>query len=126
VESTRLEFDRALHYFSIADEAWRPPVLSCSSLSSEGVGEVWAQVERFMEHGRCSGQFLERRHSQSLSWLSALLDQGLHEAFSAKRELTALKRALELEVAAGNVSAPYAARRLLEAAGLIAEPNKEQ
>lgn len=126
VESTRLEFERALHYFSISDEAWHPPVLACSSLSSEGVREVWAEVERFMKHADATGQFIERRHSQSLAWLSALLEQGLHEAFAAKREVIALRRALELEVVAGNVSAPYAARRLLEAAGLMVENNKPQ
>jgi LAO/AO transport system kinase len=126
VEATRLEFERALHYFTISDEAWHPPVLSCSSLSSGGVREVWAQVERFMEHGRLTGQFSERRRSQSLSWLSALLEQGLRDAFSARREVAALRRSLELEVAAGKISAPYAARRLLDAAGLSAEPDKPQ
>ena len=126
VEATRLEFERALHYFSISDEAWHPPVLACSSLSTEGVREVWEQVERFMRHAELTGQFIERRHSQSLSWLSALLEQGLHEAFSSKREVAALRRALELEVVAGNVSAPYAAHQLLEAAGLLMENNKPQ
>jgi LAO/AO transport system kinase len=126
VESTRLEFERALHYFSISDEAWHPPVLACSSLASDGVREVWTQVERFMEHSMRTGQFHERRHSQSLAWLSALLEQGLHEAFSSKREVLAVRRALELEVAAGNMSAPFAARRLLEAAGLIMETDKPE
>jgi putative protein kinase ArgK-like GTPase of G3E family len=79
-----------------------------------------------MEHGRLTGQFSERRRSQSLSWLSALLEQGLRDAFSARREVAALRRSLELEVAAGKISAPYAARRLLDAAGLSAEPDKPQ
>jgi LAO/AO transport system kinase len=126
VEATRLEFERALHYFSISDDAWHPPVLACSSLSSDGVREVWAQVERFMAHCLRTGQFEERRRSQSLSWLSALLEQGLREALSSKREVVALRRALEVEVAAGNVSAPYAARTLLDAAGLRIETNKPE
>jgi LAO/AO transport system kinase len=125
-QSTRLEFERALHYFSISDDAWHPPVLACSSLGSDGVREVWAKVELFMGHSARTGQFQERRHSQSLAWLCALLDQGLHEAFASKRDVSALRRALELEVVAGNVSAPYAARRLLEAAGLVVENDDDE
>ena len=123
-EATRLEFERALHYLSASDEAWHPPVLSCSALSIDGVSEVWSQVERFMAHGGQTGQFLERRRLQSLAWLSALLEQGLRDAFFSNREVVALKRTLELEVAAGKVSAPYAARRLLEAAELPAKARK--
>jgi len=123
-EATRLEFERAMHYLSASEDAWHPPVLSCSSLSSGGVREVWNQVERFMAHGERTGQFQERRRSQSLAWLSALLEQGLKDAFFSNRKLVALKRSLELDVAAGKVSAPFAAARLLDAAGLAAAAGK--
>jgi LAO/AO transport system kinase len=124
VEATRLEFERALHYFSLSDESWHPPVLACSALDSDGVGEVWAQVGRFMEHGKRTGQFDERRRSQSLAWFSALLEEGLRAAFFARPEVVALKAALELEVQAGTASPPFAARRLLEAATFSAGRNK--
>jgi LAO/AO transport system kinase len=125
-EATRIEFERALHYISASDEAWHPPVLACSALSSDGVRDVWTQVEKFMAHAGQSGQFSERRRSQSLAWLSALLEQGLQEAFFSKLEVVALKRSLELDVAAGNMSAPYAARRLLEAAELSTATHKHR
>ncbi len=118
VEATRLEFERALHYFSVSDDSWRPPVLACSALGSEGVREVWAQVGQFIAHGERTGQFSERRRSQSLAWFSALFEEGLREAVLAKPEVVALKRSLEVEVQAGRASAPHAARKLLEAAGL--------
>jgi LAO/AO transport system kinase len=124
VEATRLEFERALHYFSVSDDSWRPPVLACSALGAEGVREVWAQVGRFIGHGERTGQFAERRRSQSLAWFSALLEQGLQEAFFAKPEVVALKGSLERDVQAGRASPPYAARRLLEAAGL--GPGKDE
>jgi LAO/AO transport system kinase len=123
-EATRLEFERALHYISASDEAWHPPVLACSSLSSEGVRDVWTQVERFMAHGEKTGQFSERRRSQSLAWFSALLEQGIRDAIFSDRRLLALKRSLEQDVAGGNLSAPYAARKLLESAGLAATAGK--
>jgi LAO/AO transport system kinase len=121
-EAARLEFERALHYFTVSDGDWQPPVLACSALEPDGSARVWAEVERFMAHGVRTGQFLERRRSQSLSWLSALLEQGLREAFASNPEVATLKRALELEVAAGNASPPTAARVLLEAAGLRPGP----
>jgi LAO/AO transport system kinase len=125
VEATRLEFERALHYFSVSDDSWRPPVLACSSLESDGVREVWAQVGRFIAHGEQTGQFAERRRSQSLAWFSALLEQGLREAFFARPEVVALKTSLERDVQAGRASPPFAARKLLEAAGTAAHGDKE-
>ncbi len=121
VEATRLEFERALHYFPIAAGEWHPPVLACTSLSWHGVREVWEQVERFITLGKSNGQFAERRRMQALSWLSALLEQGLRDAFASKGAVAELRRTLELEVAAGLTSAPFAARKLLKAAGFIGE-----
>lgn len=121
-EATRLEFERALHYISVSDSAWHPPVLACSSLGGEGVRGVWDHVERFMAHARSTGQFEERRRSQSLAWLGSLLEHGLREAFLSRSDLSALRRSLEADVASGLVGAPFAARRLLEAAGLGAGP----
>lgn len=118
VESARRELARALHYLSAPQGTWQPPVLACSAVSNEGVPEVWAAVERFLAHMRADGGFALRRREQALAWLSALLDEGLREAFAARAEGSTLRAELEAQVAAGALPAPAAARALLAAAAM--------
>jgi len=114
-ESAQREFTRALHYLSAPEGAWQPPVLACSAYTNEGVPEVWSAVERFVSYGRQQGSFDLRRREQALAWLTALVDEGLREAFAAQPETARLRGELESQVAAGLLAAPSAARQLLAA-----------
>jgi len=116
-EMARREFSRALHYLAGPEGSWQQKVLACSSVTGEGVAEVWATVEKFFAHGRHSGAFAVRRREQALAWLDALVAEGLREAYAARRGVSALRAQLESQVGAGLVPAPEAARRLLAAAG---------
>ena len=117
-EATRLEFSRALHYLAASEGAWQPPVLSCSAATGWGVPEVWSAVQDFFAHTRRSGAFAERRRAQALAWLQSLVEQGLQEAFLSNPAVQAARAELEASVAAGQMSAPAGAKRLLAAAGL--------
>ncbi|MGC4048962.1 MAG: hypothetical protein QM757_05495 [Paludibaculum sp.] len=46
-ERARVEYSNALHLFPISPDGWSPKVLTCSSLTGEGVAEVWESV---LEH----------------------------------------------------------------------------
>jgi len=114
-EAARNELVRALHYLSSPEGAWEVPVLTCSAATSEGVGDVWRAVERYMNHMRQCGAFDARRRAQALDWLDALVLEGLRELFAAHPQVAALRRELEHQVAAGLVPAPSAAKQLLAA-----------
>ena len=116
-ESARREFSRALHYLAAPEEAWQPQVLACSAATGEGIAAVWSMVEKFFEKSRKAGAFTERRREQTLDWLQALVGGGLYEAYETKQGMMVLRRELEMQVAAGLLPAPVAARRLLVAAG---------
>ncbi len=117
-EATRLEFARALHYLAPGEGAWQPPVLSCSAVTGEGVGEVWSAVQKFFVHSGLTGAFAGRRRTQALAWLRSLVEQGLQDAFLGNPAVRASRAELEAGVAAGQISAPTGARKLLAAAGL--------
>ena len=119
-EAARREFSRALHYLAAPEEAWQPQVLACSASTTEGIGEVWKMVEKFFGKGKETGSFAARRQEQALAWLDALVGEGLREAYEAKVGLAALRTELEVQVGAGLVPAPVAARKLLAAAGFVA------
>lgn len=118
-EAARREFARALHYLAAPEGAWQQQVLACSAVSGDGIAEVWSTVERFFAQGKQSGTFAARRRSQALTWLDALLAEGLLEAYTARRGVATLRARLESEVGAGLVPAAVAARQLLAAAGFI-------
>ena len=61
-----------------------------------------------------SGDLERRRRSQARAWLWRLLDEGLQAAFKADPKLAARLPELEAEVEAHAVSAPRAARSLLD------------
>jgi LAO/AO transport system kinase len=116
-EAARREFSRALHYLSGLEGTWQQQVLACSSVSGEGIADVWATVERFFSQARRSGVFAQRRREQILAWLDALVADGLREGYAARRGVNTLRAQLESQVVAGQVPAPEAARQLLAAAG---------
>ncbi len=118
-ETARREFSRALHYLSVPAGTWQPQVLACSALSGEGLTELWSAVESFFAQARERGTLTERRKEQALAWLEALVNEGLQEAYAARRGVAALRAQLASQVGSGLLPAPVAARRLLAAAGFV-------
>jgi LAO/AO transport system kinase len=116
-EAARREFSRALHYLAGPAGAWQQQVLACSAVTGEGIAEVWETVVKFFAQGRESGTHARRRQEQAVAWLQQLVEEGLRESFSSRRGVATLRAQLDAQVAAGQVSAPEAARRLLVAAG---------
>ena len=117
-EATRLEFSRALHYLAGEAGAWPVPVLACSAVAGAGLPECWAAVQAYFVHEMKHGALARRRRVQAMAWLRALVEEGTREAFEANPAVRAEKTEIEEKVAAGLVSAPEGARRLLAKAGL--------
>ncbi len=88
-------------------------VLTASALTGTGVGEVWAEVERYVAGRRASGEFDDRRRRQSVAWMWDLVQTRLMSGF---RNHPAVRDALPgvlHDVAASTLAATVAARRLL-------------
>jgi LAO/AO transport system kinase len=88
---------------------WMPEVLQASSISGEGVAEVWAAVQR---HGQATDREA-RRHSQDLAWLRERIEEGLRQAFKDHPGVAARLPTLEAAVRTGTLAASTAARQLL-------------
>lgn len=113
-EVARGEYERALHYLQPATAGWRSRVLCASSLSGEGIPEIWGMISEFRSVARASGALDGRRREQEREWMHSLIEQQLRERFRAHPEVVRLLPELEAEVMAGRVPATAAARRLLE------------
>jgi LAO/AO transport system kinase len=113
-EAARLEFSRALHYLAGGEGAWQTPVLTCSAQTAAGLPEVWAEVEKFVALARSRGEFDARRCAQDLTWLQALVEEGLREAFLTSPAVRAEQAEIIAQVSAGSLAPVAGAQRLLK------------
>lgn len=111
-ERARIEYSHALHLFPASADGWTQPVLTCSSLTGEGIAEVWQMV---LDHRQllAGNGFLEKRRSrQALEWMNELVMLGLEESFRTDHAVASRLPRLHEEVRLGHVT-PFAASREL-------------
>ncbi len=113
-EHTRSEYTQALRLLRPRSDSWTPPVLAVSAVTGDGLSELWATVLKHRHQTTQNGEFDERRRGQARAWLWRLLREGLEAAFRADSEVAAQLEKLEAEVEDRSMTAPEAARRLLE------------
>lgn len=107
-EQTRKEYSRILHFLQPATKGWASKAYTCSSLTGEGIKEVWGVIKDFEEKGKFSGVFAERRKSQQRDWIYSLITDQLHYSFFHHPEIKLKLPQLENEVMAGKKTAASA------------------
>ncbi|USY19876.1 methylmalonyl Co-A mutase-associated GTPase MeaB [Nocardiopsis exhalans] len=108
------ELSRALRLLQPVHPEWRPPVLTCSGLTGDGLDEVWETV---LEHRRVlegDGALAGRRSSQGVSWMWDQVRDQLMDTFLRDRGVAGLIPRMESQVRSGETTATLAARTLLE------------
>jgi len=111
--AAQAEMKRVLHYLRPATEGWITPALLASALSGEGIAEVWSTVEEFFKTARTGGILEQRRRSQSVAWMHALIRESLQHDFYHHASVVAQQHALEAAVAEGRLPALAAAKRFV-------------
>ncbi len=95
------------------NDRWTPRVLVLSALQGQGVEAFWAQVERFAQLRRESGDFESRRRSQALAWMWELVQARLQADFRQHPEVRAALPGTLADVAEARIAPSAAARALL-------------
>ena len=111
---SRGDYERALHYIQPSTEGWLTPALTASAMSGEGLPELWATVQSFLEHTRSRGFFEKRRRDQERAWMRAMVEEQLKERFFSHPKVQMLLPELEQAVVDGRLPAASAATRLLK------------
>ena len=112
-QTTRADYEQFLHYLRPSTEGWTSRAYTCSSLTREGIPEVWGMVEDFMENVRSSGVFAERRRHQALSWVHSMVEDHLLRHFYEDPGVAAEMPEIEERVERGELAATQAALDLL-------------
>jgi LAO/AO transport system kinase len=92
---------------------WIPNVLTLSALEGLGVENFWKQVIEFKKIQKGNGQWVARRHSQSLTWMNERINTGLKQAFYAHPHIAQALPRFTKAVSEGRLAPSTAARQLL-------------
>jgi LAO/AO transport system kinase len=112
------EYRAALHILAPRSPNWTPPVVTCSGLTGDGIGALWAEVERHSEVMGRTGELAETRRQQQVKWLWSMLEDRIATRLRSDPRLRGRLPALESAVAAGTLSPTLAAEQIAGALGL--------
>jgi LAO/AO transport system kinase len=102
---------------ALAEAGWVVPVVTCSAVLPRGIDDVWAAIGRHRLVLSASGELVRRRAEQARAWMWSEIGTALLDRLRADPTAAAEARRLEAEVEAGEVPAPVAAARVLDAFG---------
>jgi LAO/AO transport system kinase len=114
-EAARQEAQNALHYLKPATPEWKPQALKCSSMTGEGVDDVWQMVDQFHTQMSESGQLTANRNQQRLDWMHAMVEQQLISRFYTSDTIRSLLPLIKEQVLSGTIPASAGATHLLKA-----------
>lgn len=112
-ERVRSDYAAAVRMLHHTPVCWKPKVLTCSSLNGKKIDEIWQAVKKFEEITKNSGDFVEKRTQQSVSWMWKEIKETLVSDFINNHSVAARLKTTESEVKSGKKSATQAAMELL-------------
>ncbi|MDT3672673.1 MAG: methylmalonyl Co-A mutase-associated GTPase MeaB [Aromatoleum sp.] len=103
----------ALMMFHHASPHWTPPVMTLSALQKQGIADFWAEVKRYRDVLKPTGEFDAKRRHQALAWMWEMIDSGLRSRFRDNPRVRAELAPLQAAVEQGVTTPAAAAARLL-------------
>lgn len=107
------EYRNALHLFTLAESGWNIPVVTCSALENEKIGEIWELIESYRILTQDNGFFDKNRQNQNVDWLRSYVRQKIEERFMSHPGIAAQWSATEQAVRNGEELPLQAGQRLL-------------
>ena len=108
-ETARQEFAIAMRI--LRPDPW-PPVLCASSLTTDGISNVWKAVQDHVDHLGEEG-LAKRRRQQNLQWFEGALEELMRQEFLGKDKVAEALPKLRQQVLEGQLQPMAAARQLL-------------
>ena len=108
----KAEFNRALHVFPAKKSGWTPTTSTCSSITQDGIKEVWETIEKFIKLTKGNNYFFEKRKEQNQYWMLETINEQLKTNFYNHPEIQNLLDSTKKAVQNDEIS-PFAAAQLL-------------
>ncbi|GAS94157.1 arginine/ornithine transport system ATPase [Mycolicibacterium canariasense] len=110
------ELAAALRLIYPRETLWRPPVLTMSALTGDGLAQLWETIERHGDVLRGAGEFDRRRRAQQVEWTWAMVRDTVLDRVLSHPAVRALRADVERRVRDGELTPALAAQEILAAA----------
>jgi len=108
----KVEFGRALHLFPAKKSGWIPTTSTCSSITREGISEVWETINKYVGQTQSNNYFYNKRKDQNQYWMLETINEHLKTNFFNHPEIEKLLDENKKAVQNDEIS-PFAAAQLL-------------
>jgi LAO/AO transport system kinase len=108
----KVEFGRALHLFPAKKSRWIPTTSTCSSITREGISEVWETINKYVGQTQSNNYFYNKRKDQNQYWMLETINEHLKTNFFNHPEIEKLLEENKKAVQNDEIS-PFAAAQLL-------------
>ncbi len=109
-----VHYRNALHIMAPRSPTWTPPVLMCSSLNNKGLDQVWEKLTEYRQKLTETGEFKEKRRSQRVKWMWAMLQDRLMTDLKTHPRVTEALPQIERDLHHGELTVTLAVEKILE------------
>ena len=81
------EFKLALQLFPKKKSNWNPQVMTCSSITGDGLADIWDCVNGYVSLTKKNNYFYNNRVNQNKSWLLQIIDYSLRKSFFNRKSV---------------------------------------
>jgi LAO/AO transport system kinase len=110
------ELSGAIRLIYPRETLWRPPVLTMSALTGDGLVELWDTVEKHRRVLTDAGEFDARRRTQQVEWTWSMVRDTVLDRVMSSSGVKAIRAEVERQVRDGELTPALAAEELLRAA----------
>ncbi len=109
------ELTGAIRLIYPRETLWRPPVLTMSALSGDGLVELWETVLKHREVLTEAGEFEARRRTQQVDWTWSMVRDTVLDRVLSHPAVKKIRAEVERQVRDGELTPALAAQRILNA-----------
>jgi LAO/AO transport system kinase len=110
------ELTAALRLIYPRETLWRPPVLTMSALTGDGLVQLWDTVEKHRRVLTEAGEFEARRRAQQVDWTWAMVRDAVLDRVLSHPAVRGSRAEVERRVRDGELTPALAAQEILDAA----------
>lgn len=113
-EISKANYQSALQFFPAAESGWTSKVATCSSITNDGIKEVWRMIMDYVDLTKQNGYFESKRREQNKYRMFEMINEALKDEFYSNNKVLKILPAIEKELLSRKMSSHYAAQKLLE------------
>jgi LAO/AO transport system kinase len=110
------ELAAAIRLIYPRETIWRPPVLTMSALTGDGLLQLWDAVLKHRDVLTAAGEFEARRRAQQVDWTWSMVRDTVLDRVLTHPAVTAMRAEVERKVRDGELTPALAAQQILDAA----------